>query len=294
VAVVRGTVLLRGGGPLADVRVDVFDHPELGSTLTRADGGFELAVNGGGQVVLQYAKEGHPVVHRAMDVPASAYTEAPDVALVRLDVFVTPIQANVVWAQIARGGRGVDASGTRQVTMVFQPFTAATMAFPDGSTVPLVTSQVRATEYTVGPTGAQALPAELPPSSVYQYDVELSVDDAVLAGAQEMTFDPPVAVFVDEYRGFAVGQRLPVTFYDRSIAAWLPQEDGRVIAIVGVTAGAADLDVDGDGAADEAALPALGVTRAERERLAALYPVPGKRLWRIPVGRFGPTHVDRP
>ena len=49
-AVLRGKVLRRNGSPIDGVRVTVVDHPELGRTATRTDGGFEIAVNGGGAV----------------------------------------------------------------------------------------------------------------------------------------------------------------------------------------------------------------------------------------------------
>jgi hypothetical protein len=48
VAVLRGRVLTTGGAPLSGVRVTVPAHPELGQTHTRADGYYDLAVNGGG------------------------------------------------------------------------------------------------------------------------------------------------------------------------------------------------------------------------------------------------------
>ena len=48
VAVLRGHVQDRAGAPIDGVRVTVLDHPELGETNTRADGAFDLAVNGGG------------------------------------------------------------------------------------------------------------------------------------------------------------------------------------------------------------------------------------------------------
>lgn len=78
---------------------------------------------------------------------------------------------------------------------------------------------------------------------------------------------------------------LPAAFYDTARHAWVPADDGRVIAIVGTTGAAADLDVDGDGTADDAGV--LGVTLAERERLALLYPV-GQELWRVAVEHFTP------
>ncbi|MCH7720809.1 MAG: hypothetical protein IH988_07440, partial [Planctomycetes bacterium] len=56
----------------------------------------------------------------------------------------------------------------------------------------------------------------------------------------------------------------------------------------------ADLDIDGDGAADDAgALGALGITDAEREKLATLY-APGESLWRVPITHFSPWDHNFP
>ena len=41
----------------------------------------------------------------------------------------------------------------------------------------------RATEYTVGANATAAMPAMLPPISAYTYAAELSVDEAIAAGA---------------------------------------------------------------------------------------------------------------
>ncbi len=80
---------------------------------------------------------------------------------------------------------------------------------PDGSTEPLDELHVRATEYTIGDAGPDAMPAVLPPSSGYTYAVELSADEAVDAGATEVRFDKPVITYVDDFLGFPVGERRP-------------------------------------------------------------------------------------
>ena len=67
---------------------------------------------------------------------------------------------------------------------------------------------------------------------------------------------------------------------------WIPSENGRVIAVLSMTGGLADLDVDGSGrAADASALAGLGITDGERGRLAQLYS-PGESLWRVPITHF--------
>ena len=64
VAVVRGLVRDRADGPLSGVLVHVLDHPELGQTRTRADGMYDLAVNGGGLITLVFERDGYLSAHR--------------------------------------------------------------------------------------------------------------------------------------------------------------------------------------------------------------------------------------
>ena len=71
----------------------------------------------------------------------------------------------------------------------------------------------------------------------------------------------------------------------------MPSANGRVIRIVSIAAGAAELDTDGDGAIDNGA--SLGVTLAERQRLAELYSA-GQSLWRVPINHFSPWDCNWP
>src|SRR5215468_1044728 len=133
------------------------------------------------------------------------------------------------------------------------------MVLPDGSRRTLTTLCVRATEYTVGPTGPAAMPAALPSTSAYTYAVELSADEAVAVGATIVHFTQPVILYVENFLHFPVGESVPVGAYDREQGIWIPSPNGRIIRIVSITAGLADLDIDGDGMADNA-LAALGIS----------------------------------
>lgn len=295
VAVLRGKVLTPDGAPLPGARITVVDHPELGRTQSRADGMFDLAVNGGGCLTIQYAKSGLIPAQRHMTTPWQEFASLPDVVLVPYDSQVTAVDlASSAPIQVARGAQVTDGSGTRQATLLFPQGTTATMTMPDGSTQPLSSLDVRATELTVGARGPVSMPAELPPTSGYTYAAELSVDAAVAGGATNVRFDKPVAFYVENFLGFPVGTHVPLGYYDRAKAVWVPADDGRVIAIVGETSGKADVDVNGDGAADDAAtLGQLGIDDAERERLAALYE-PGQSLWRTRVTHFSPWDCNWP
>jgi YD repeat-containing protein len=293
-AVIRGRVLTRDGTPLPAVRIGVHRHPELGGTLSRANGAFDLVVNGGGALTLDYGTDGFLPAQRTLDVPWAQWVTAPDVVLVPLDPQVTMVEAGAPVLQTAIGSPVTDEDGARQAMVMFPAGTTATMVLPDGTTQALESLAVRATEYTVGDRGPEAMPAALPPTSGYTYAVELSVDAALGAGATRVDFNQPLPTYVDNFLGFPVGGKVPAGYYDRDRAAWIASRDGRVIEILSTAGGLAALDVDGSGlAADAAALAALGITDAERAALATTRSA-GDTLWRVPIPHFTPWDYNWP
>src|SRR5207248_588694 len=81
------------------------------------------------------------------------------------------------------------------------------------------TLHLRASEYTVGTGGSQAMPAPLPANSGYTYAVELSADEAQAAGATEVRFGQPLPLYVEHVLRFPVGASVPAGYYDRAKAA---------------------------------------------------------------------------
>jgi RHS repeat-associated protein len=294
-AVVRGRVVDRSGAPVAGVTITAPAHPEYGSTRTGSDGWFNLAVNGGGFLTVQYTAAGFLPVQRTADVPWQDYAILDDVVLVPLDSQVSTVNLNGGSAmQVAQASPVTDGDGTRQNTLLFGPGTHASMTMPDGSTEALTTLHVRATEYTVGATGPEAMPGPLPANSGYTYAVELSVDEAQAAGATSVTFDKPVYNYVDNFLNFPVGLDVPAGYYDRTQGRWVASDNGKVIQILGQTGGLANIDANGDGTADTPAqLTALGFTDPERQELATLYTA-GQTLWRVPVTHFTPWDYNWP
>ena len=292
-AVVRGKVLDNTNAPLPGVTVTVLNHPEFGQTLSRLDGMYDLAVNGGTQLTLNYAKTGVLSAQRQVQVPWQDFAPAPDVVLIPQDTHLTRVDlTSNAPMQVARGSVMSDGDGTRQATLLFSQGTQATMVMPNGGTAPLTTLSVRATEYTVGPNGPQAMPAGLPPTSAYTYAVELSASEAASAGATSVTFNKPVIFDAENFLKFPVGTVVPMGYYDRIKGVWVPSDNGRVVKILNVTGGIAQLDIDGSGSpANAAALTALGVADAERKQLAAMYPA-GQSLWRVPITHFTPWDAN--
>ncbi|RJP19803.1 MAG: hypothetical protein C4529_10605 [Deltaproteobacteria bacterium] len=294
-AVLRGRVLARDNTAISGVAVTVLGHAEYGRTVTREDGMFDLAVNGGGLLTVNYMKPGYMPVQRQVQVSWQDYAWAPDIVLVPYDNQVTAVDlASPAPMQVARGSVVTDADGTRQPTLLISQGTAATITLPDGSSRALSQLHVRATEYTIGTTGPNAMPAPLPPSTAYTYAVELSVDEAIAGGASEVRFDRPVYTYLENFLNFPVGAIVPAGYYDRSKGVWVPSENGKVIKILGVAGGFAALDTDGDSLPDDpATLSAIGITDAERQVLANRYST-GQSLWRVPITHFSPYDFNYP
>lgn len=290
-AVMRGRVLDRAGAPVPNVTITVLNHPEWGQTLSRADGVFDMAVNGGGALTVEYQKTGYPPVQRTLEPDWQAYEWLPDVVLTPYDTQVTTVDLTApADFQVARGSISTDEDGARQATVLFPQGTVATITRPDGSTQTLSTMNVRFTEYTVGATGPDAMPGDLPPQSGYTYAVELTVDEALANGVKvngkDVVFNQPVFFYLDNFLNIPAGEGVPVGYYDNDRGVWAPTDDGLVIKIASINNGLADLIVDGSGQpATATQLATLGITDAERRQLASLYTV-NKSLWRVAITHF--------
>lgn len=294
-AVVKGRVLKNDGTPLGGVKITILDHPELGQTLSREDGRFDMVVNGGGLLIIDYQKMGYIPSQRQEEVPWQDYTLIEDVFLLSYDSNVTTIDLNASSPiQVARGSVITDQDGSRQATLLFPQGLTAQLEMQDGSQQAVSTLNIRATEYTVGENGPKAMPAKLPPTSAYTYCVELSADEAITNNAKSLMFNAPISCYVENFIGFNIGSHVPSGYYDRDKGVWIPSDDGRVIKILGLNNGLADIDIDGSGAGATAdQLATLGITEAERQSLSSLY-VQGTSLWRVMISHFSPHDFNNP
>lgn len=292
-AVLRGRVNDRTGNPLPGVTITILNHGEYGWTLSRSDGMFDLAVNGGSYLTLVYEKEGYLTAQRPVEAPWRDFVILPDVVMIPLDKVSTTINFSQPM-QVAQGSQVSDERGDRQSTLMFPQATMARMVFADGSSQDLSRLTVRSTEYTTGDAGPRAMPGPLPHGVAYTYAAELSVDEAMAAGAVSVEFTGPVFNYVENFLNFPVGEPVPAYYFDRLTGSWRGMDPGVVIKIVSETDGLAAIDADGDGAAeDDATLTALAMTIAERQRLAALYE-PNQTLWRVPLTHFTPVDYNWP
>jgi RHS repeat-associated protein len=288
----RGRVVDRALQPLGGVTVTVRGHPEYGQTLTRADGWYDLVVNGGGSVRLDFDRASYLPAQRQTDAPWQDWVVLDDVILLQLDPIATPVALNSAEAQVVRASVVEDADGPRQATLVIPAGTTATIQLPDGTTVPAENLTIRATEYTVGENGPAAMPGILPATSAYTYAAQVSVD-GIPPGA-DVVFSTPVPFYVENFLDFPVGTPVPTGTWDPARGVWVPTTDGRVIAVVATAGGVAEIDVTGDGVPDgDAVLAPLGITPQERQRLAATY-APGTKLQRTPIWRTSGIDLNYP
>ncbi len=286
-ALVHGVVTDTKGKPLGGVRVTVLAHGEYGYTDTASDGSFAMAVDGGQTLTFDFARAGYIPVQSTLQVPANQSLSAPGVALSAYQGQADDIDlASSTPFQVAEGEVETDASGTRQVTLLFGAGTHATMHLPGGGSQALTDMHVRATEFTVGEYGSEAMPGSLPPTSAYTYASAFTVDEAVEAGASSVTFDKPVITYVNNFLGFPTGAEVPSGSYDPASGQWGASSNGLVVKILSTSGGTATIAVDsGEQAATQQELSELGISSDELKSLAALYKA-GDSLWRVPVTHF--------
>lgn len=301
IAILRGKVVDRAGEPLAGVRVSIGGHDEWGHTISRPDGVFDLAVNGGSQLLVQFSRDGLLSAERGVQAAWRSYESVPEVGMVAAGEAVTPITGNADHEQVAVGDVVEDALGRRQPVVVFVKDTKATAKLPDGSKEELKELHVRLAQYPLELPAAETIdepsrfaPGTAPHPGSISWGIEATIDEAQALGATIVEFSTPASILVENFLGLPVGSPIPMGYYQRGQGQWHPEQAGRVIEIVGVTDDEADVDVDGDGEADgEAVLRKLHILHGTRRELARRYE-PGAKVWHIPVEHFSPQFADIP
>lgn len=296
IGVVRGRVLGRDFGPIANVTVSVLGGDSLGSTVTRNDGSFDLAVNGGRQYTLCFRKSKYLESQRKIMVPANDYAVLDDVALIGITARFSVVDLDS--ASVARGRFATDTNGDRDVRLIFRPGTRARIKWRSGGgldSAQFSKIRVRATEYTVGQDGQESMPGELPPSSAYTYCFDLRTDEsdsiAIAVGKSYLTtyFTDTVSCYVRNFLHYPVGAYIPLGFYDAESGKWVSESDGVVLKILDTTGTTPRIDSNGDGISDgQARLDSLGITTTELVKLRGQFAA-GDTVWRMRM-----THFSRP
>jgi len=296
---VVGYVKDGNGAANAGVTVSVVGQGKYGHSTTRADGRFDLVVNGSANFTLRFEKTGFFAADRRVYVGAQLTASVEDVWLVAADSNAKVVSASSPNFQVATGSLvAADAdSASRTAVLMIPPQTK----FRNGNTE-LSSMTLRLTEYTAGPNGINRMPASLTGSPAYTYAVEISADEAP---GQSIDFVKNVAgnpaqqafFYVNDLVGFPVGSSVPTGYYDRNQGAWIRSTSGTVIQVV-VTNGVATVDVNGGGVDSTAVVDAFGIKPEELAALATQYGKSGQttttQLWRVPITHMTPYDCNWP
>jgi hypothetical protein len=292
--VARGRVLNDAGQPLSGVLVRFLDFPDWGYTYTRTDGYYDLVGNGGADITLDFSKAGFIRSQRRQFGAWKSYSAYDDIRLIPYSTQSQLIQLGSAQAQIGNGLVSTDADGSRRASVYFPAGVTAQAISSNGSATNLPQLTFRATEFTVGANGAQRMPGTLPQNIAYTYAVELSADEAVAAGAEQVKFSQPVSLYLDNFLGVKIGERVPLAYYDYRQGRWIGEPNGHVAKVLSINAGLARIDVLGNGVeATAAEYLAFGITPEEQlvigQRFAA-----GQGLWRAKISHFTPWDCNWP
>ncbi len=290
--VLRGKVLDQEGLPLPGVEISIHLQNQFGKTLSRNDGYFDFALNGGGTYTVDYKRSGYFPLQRTITTSIQEISVLEDVVLTRPDPIVNNLEINSSVMQIAKSSEVSDSKGTRTGVALIPSGTSANIVFPNGSKSALTSLNLRVTEYTVGELGPQRMPGLLPATSAYTFAADISADEGLARGADHLEFSKKVSFYVDNFLNFPVGVAVPFGVYETRTAQWVPQDNGRIIKILEVQNQKAVLDVNGTGSeASSAELALLGITDEELTKLAEVY-TSGKTLWRVTSNRFSPCDLN--
>ncbi|MBN2694594.1 hypothetical protein JXR93_08015, partial [bacterium] len=292
VSILRGKIESDSGEAIEGAKISILNSDFYGWTISRKDGWFDIAVNGGSQFVIKYEKTGYIPVQRKVDTTANDFFFAKNVVMIPYDQISTAIDLNSDSHQIAQGSLQSDKDGDRKGVLIFPPKSKASVKMRDGKRAEPSDLNIRITEYTVGERGEDRMPGELPSTSGYTYAVEISADG--FEDAITVEFDKTLYYYVENFLNFPVGGVVPSGYYDREKGHWVSSKNGKVIKVVDIREGAAFIDSDGDGVEDEfSKLEEIGFTEAELKQLATQYEI-GASLWRVPITHFTPWDYNWP
>lgn len=281
-AAVSGRVINRAGAPIPGVTVRVIGRPELGQTVSQADGRFDLAVNGGEQVVLEFTRDGLLEVQRRASPDWQGQRGLDRLVMIPPDPVANRMPlGRMAMPMLAKASPSRDRDGLRRASLYVPAGADAVFETADNRRIAMATAAtLRITEYTVGDLGPNTMPGELPFTTAYTYAADISIDEPAPLAATRVSFGEPLAFYVDNFLDFPIGEVVPLGYYDRGRAEWVPAPNGRVIRVLSISGGTASLDLAGTGQpATPAELAALGITAAELTEIATLYTA-GQSFWR--------------
>ena len=290
IAMLKGRVIDTSGAPLAGVKITINGHKEYGYTYSRADGAFDMAVNGGAQLVVEYSLSNYLPVQRAVQPGWQSYVVVPDAGLIKPSTHSSAVAADSDAMQVIAGDPRTDDYGTRQPLVILEPNTKASAELDSGKEQPLENLTVTATEYPISEDDSFSPGNPTDPGGL-AYGLEFTVKEAAELGAEHVRFSKPVSLYVENLGEMPVGFPLAVQHYDRASGQWEPGIRGQVIEVLDVSSSEASIDTDGDGTADtNDTLDQLGISAADRVELAKHYGS-GQMLWHAELKHFSASKV---
>lgn len=246
-AIITGIAKDKSDEVLENVSIKILNHNEFGSVKTDENGKFSIPIEGGSTFTVTYKKEGYLSLDREVDVAVQNWEIIDTIQMSQLDSKVTAINLSEGKTQIHSSTKINDDRGEREATLVFDGVTKATIRRADGTTTELTDIKVRATEFDK----PEAMPAKLPEGTAFTYCTALTVDG--VEEGSDIEFDKPVAVYIDNFLKFEVGEIVPLGYYNEKTGQWEAYENGVVIKLLDRDSdGQVDsLDSTGDGIADD-------------------------------------------
>ena len=288
-----GIVLDENLQPMSGVKVRILNHPEFGYTLTRADGKWDMAFNGGGLLVFDFQKNGFGAVQRKLQTENFISLVIDDVILTAKDTIKTLVKLNEnTQGAIHISSEKSDADGARRSALFLPPNTSANLLRPDGTTVDVDQLTFRITEFTVDENGEQKMPALLPGRTAYTWAADFSADEADLLGATKIQFNQPVPIYVDNFLNIPTGIAVPIGYLNPQTGNWEGLRDGIVIKALAIDANnRLELDLGKGVAATAEELAVHFITNQELEKLKDIYTV-GQTFWRGTVTHFSTIDLN--
>ncbi|MCC6807784.1 MAG: hypothetical protein IT381_10190 [Deltaproteobacteria bacterium] len=150
-----------------------------------------------------------------------------------------------------------------------------------------MSGDIRLTEYTRGPRGGRAMPAQLPGNSGYTYCVEASIDG--IPSTDRVAFSQPVSLYYENFLNTPVGAGVPSATYDRKTNTWDSGSDGYVLKLLSLSPVA--IDATGDDVADPVLLTEIGLDSAEAAKIAERF-APGQSFVRARLDHFSTVDTN--
>ncbi|WP_038249863.1 HYR domain-containing protein [Ghiorsea bivora] len=289
-SIITGIVNDLNGNAISGVKAMIHNHPEYGSSLTDATGRYSLPVDGGALLTVDMTHANYLMVQRQVKTEWNQIYIAETVALIAQDTKATVVTFNGdPYTKIVHSSTPVtDVDGTRATHLVFSGDTTATVKHADGSITSLngpIT--VRATEFIRPDT----MPGNLPPTSAFTYCADIRIDGTL--PTDSVQFSKPVIMYVDNFLNFPVGAVVPVGYFDRVKAVWMPSDNGVVVQLLDVNNDAVvdAVDSTGDGLPND-----LNGNGSFADEVAGIVGNPvylvGARYWRASVNHFTPFDLN--